>query len=79
MVKQAVISESDGNLIQEILRRPIILKINFSLSCAYYDIIQIMPGFEGDLEEWQTQEVNVTRGEAEGDTDLEGLPFLKGT
>ena len=29
-------------------------------------IIQIMPGLEGDLEEWQTQEVNVTRGEAEG-------------
>ena len=26
-----------------------------------------MPGLEGDLEEWQTQEVNVTRGEAEGD------------
>ena len=23
-------------------------------------IIQIMPGLEGDLEEWQTQEVNVT-------------------
>ena len=38
-----------------------------------------MPGLEGDLEEWQTQEVNVTRGEAEGDTDLEGLPFLKVT
>ena len=35
-----------------------------------------MPGLEGDLEEWQTQEVNVTRGEAEGDIDLEGLPFL---
>ena len=31
---------------------------------------QIMPGLEGDLEEWQTQEVNVTRGEAEGDIDL---------
>ena len=42
-------------------------------------IIQIMPGLEGDLEEWQTQEVNVTRGEAEGDIDLEGLPFLKVT
>ena len=28
------------------------------------NIIQIMPGLEGDLEEWQTQEVNVTRGEA---------------
>ena len=27
-----------------------------------------MPGLEGDLEEWQTQEV--TRGEAEGDIDL---------
>ena len=38
-----------------------------------------MPGPEGDLEEWQTQEVNVTRGEAEGDIDLEGLPFLKVT
>ena len=36
-----------------------------------------MPGLEGDLEEWQTQEVNVTRGEAEGDIDLKGLPFLK--
>ena len=34
-----------------------------------------MPGLEGDLEEWQTQEVNV----AEGDIDLEGLPFLKVT
>ena len=33
--------------------------------------IQIMPGLEGDLEEWQTQEV------ASGDIDLEGLPFLK--
>ena len=33
-----------------------------------------MPGL--DLEEWQTQEVNVNRGEAEGDIDLEGLPFL---
>ena len=41
--------------------------------------IQIMPGLEGDLEEWQTQEVNVTRGQAEGDIDLEGLPFLKVT
>ena len=38
-----------------------------------------MPGLEGDLEEWQTQEVTVTRGEAEGDIDLEGLPFLKVT
>ena len=37
-----------------------------------------MPGLEGDLEEWQTQEVNVTRGD-EGDIDLEGLPFLKVT
>ena len=79
MVKQAVISESDGNLIQEILRRPIILKINFSLSCAYYDIIQIMPGFEGDLEEWQTLEVSVTLSFAAGDIDLLGLPFLKVT
>ena len=34
-----------------------------------------MPGLEGDLEEWQTQEVNVTRG----DIDLEGLPCLKVT
>ena len=42
-------------------------------------IIQIMPGLEGDLEEWQTQEVNVTRGETEGDIDLEGLPFPKVT
>ena len=25
-----------------------------------FNIIQIMPGLEGDLEEWQTQEVNVT-------------------
>ena len=25
-----------------------------------------MPGLEGDLGEWRTQEVNVTRGEAEG-------------
>ena len=38
-----------------------------------------MPGLEDDLEEWQTQEVNVTRGKAEGDIDLEGLPFLKVT
>ena len=38
-----------------------------------------MPGLEGELKEWQTQEVNVTRGEAEGDIDLEGLPFLKVT
>ena len=29
-----------------------------------------MPGLEGDLEEWQTLEVSVTRGEAEGDIDL---------
>ena len=34
---------------------------------------------EGDLEEWQTQEVNVTPGKTEGDIDLEGLPFLKVT
>ena len=27
-------------------------------------IKQIMPGLEGDLEEWQTQEVNVTRGDS---------------
>ena len=44
-----------------------------------------MPGLEGDLQEWQTQEVNVTRGEAEGDIDsrspevCQGLPFLKVT
>ena len=38
-----------------------------------------MPGLEGDLEDWQNQEVNVTRGEAEVDIDLEGLPFLKVT
>ena len=45
-----------------------------------------MPGLKGDLEEWQTLEVNVTLGEdidlegfAEGDIDLEGLPFLKVT
>ena len=31
----------------------------------------------GDLEEWQTQEVNVTLGFASGDIDLLGLPFLK--
>ena len=36
-----------------------------------------MPGLEGDLEVWQTQEVNVSRGEVEDDIDLEGLPFLK--
>ena len=30
-----------------------------------------MPELEGDIEEWQTQEVNVI--------DLEGLPFLKVT
>ena len=35
-----------------------------------------MPGLEGDPEEWQTKEVNVTRGEADGDTSLKGLPFL---
>ena len=29
-----------------------------------------MPGPSGDLEEWQTPAVNVTRGEAEGDIDL---------
>ena len=31
---------------------------------------QIMPGLEGDPEDWQTQEVNVTRGEAEGDIEI---------
>ena len=36
-----------------------------------------MPGLEGDLEEWQTQEVNVTQGEAEGDIDLD-LAILQG-
>ena len=38
-----------------------------------------MPGLEGDLEEWQTQEVNVTRGEAEGDIVYENVkicPFF---
>ena len=38
-----------------------------------------MPGLEGDLEEWQTQEVNVTQGKAEVDIDLESLPFLNTT
>ena len=38
-----------------------------------------MPALEGDLEEWQTQEVNVTLGFASGDIDLLGLPFLKVT
>ena len=37
-------------------------------------ILQIMPGLKGDLEEWQTQEVNVTPGIAEGDIELDGLP-----
>ena len=40
---------------------------------------QIMPGPSGDLEEWQTLEVNVTLGFASGDTDLLSLPFLKVT
>ena len=40
---------------------------------------QIMPGPLGDLEEWQTLEVNVTLGFASGDIDLLGLPFLKVT
>ena len=35
-----------------------------------------MPGLEGGLEEWQTQEVNVTQGEAEGDTDLKCMLHL---
>ena len=41
-----------------------------------------MPGLESDFEEWQTQEVNVARGEDEGDIDLNILmhilisPFL---
>ena len=30
-----------------------------------------MPGLESDFEEWQTQEVNVARGEDEGDIDLD--------
>ena len=38
---------------------------------------QIIPGPSGYLEEWQTQEVNVTF--ASGDIDLLGLPFLKVT
>ena len=55
-------------------------KFTFKPFCPLcLNIIQIMPGLEGDLVEWQTQEVNVTRGEAEGDIDLEGLPFLKVT
>ena len=29
-----------------------------------------MPGLEGDLEKWQTQDVNVTRDEAEGDIGM---------
>ena len=37
-----------------------------------------MPGPSGDLEEWQTLEVNVTLGFASGDIDLLGLPFAKG-
>ena len=43
---------------------------------SIYHNIQIMPGLEGDLEEWQTQEVNVTRGEAEGDIDLEVIVYI---
>ena len=35
---------------------------------------QIMPGPSGDLEEWQTLEVNVTLGFTSGDIDLLGLP-----
>ena len=35
-----------------------------------------MPGLVSDLEEWQTQEVNVTQGEAEGDIDLECMLHL---
>ena len=38
---------------------------------------QIMPGPSGDLEAWQTLEVNVTLGFTSGDIDLLGLPFLK--
>ena len=34
-----------------------------------------MPGLEGDLEKWQTQEVNVTRGEAEGNNNFEVIQF----
>ena len=59
-------------------------KLKIEFKCY---LIQIMPGLEGDLEEWQTQEVNVTGGEAEGDIDqglprvtlIEDLPFLKVT
>ena len=36
-----------------------------------------MPGLEGDLEEWQTQEVNVTHGKAEGDIDLVNVTKLR--
>ena len=39
-----------------------------------FNIMQIMPGLEGDLEEWQTQEVNVTRGEAERSMSPEAKP-----
>ena len=35
-----------------------------------------MPGPSGDLEGWQTLEVNVTLGFASGDIDLLGLPSL---
>ena len=38
-----------------------------------------MPGLEGDLEECQTQEVNITQGEAKGDINLLGLAFLRVT
>ena len=54
-----------------------LFKISQEINSLAYNNIQIMPGLEGDLEECQTQEVNVTRGEAKGDIDLEGLPFLK--
>ena len=42
-------------------------RVNVNIKGHISHIIQIIPGLEGDLEEWQTQEVNVTRGEAEGD------------
>ena len=34
-----------------------------NISLIQCHIVQIMPALEGDLQEWQTQEVNVTQGE----------------
>ena len=36
-----------------------------------------MPGLEGDLEEWQTQEVNVTRGKKESIDVMLNCRFLQ--